>query len=65
MGIWIGLGVFAAILYIVMTAMMIIFERDKPKNIILWSSIFLVTQIDNYYRDMFFIDNSLNILTYN
>ena len=48
MGIWIGLGVFAAILYIVMTAMMIIFERDKPKNIILWSSIFLVTQIVGY-----------------
>lgn len=28
--------------------MMIIFERDKPKNIILWSSIFLVTQFVGY-----------------
>lgn len=33
------------ILYVVMMSMMIIFERDKPKNIIIWSMVFLATQV--------------------
>ncbi len=36
------------VLYIIMMSMMIIFERDKPKNIIIWSVVFLVTQIVGY-----------------
>ena len=34
--------------YIIMMSIMIIFERDKPKNIILWSIIFLFTSIIGY-----------------
>ena len=48
----IGLIIFGisvlAILYVIMMGMMIIFERDKPKNIIIWSIVFLVTQIVGY-----------------
>ena len=35
-------------MYIVMMSIMIIFERDKPKNIILWSFTFLATSIIGY-----------------
>lgn len=35
-------------MYIVMMSMMIIFERDKPKNIIIWSFVFVTTQIIGY-----------------
>ena len=42
------LGIILFIVYAVMMSMMIIFERDKPKNIIIWSIVFLTTQIVGY-----------------
>lgn len=44
-GLFIVFGIVFGLLYIVMMSMMIIFERDKPKNIIVWSVVFLFTQI--------------------
>lgn len=37
--------IFFILLYVVMMSVMIIFERDKPRNIIVWSMLFLFTQI--------------------
>ena len=42
------LGIFLFISYVVMMSVMIILERDKPKNIIIWSVVFLFTQIVGY-----------------
>lgn len=53
MGFFIILGIIAFILYVAMMSMMIILERDKPKNIIIWSIIFLVTQIIGYIIYLF------------
>ena len=36
------------ILYVAMMGFMIILERDKPKNMIIWSVVFLCTQIIGY-----------------
>ena len=47
-GLFICLGIILCVLYIVMMSMMIIFERDKPKNIIIWSVVFVATQILGY-----------------
>ena len=47
-GLYIILGIALAITYIIMMSMMIIFERDKPKNIIIWSILFALTQIVGY-----------------
>ena len=47
-GLYIVLGIVLGVAYIVMMSMMIIFERDKPRNIIIWSIIFVVTQIVGY-----------------
>ncbi len=47
-GLFIGLGIGLFVLYVIMMSIMIIFERDKPKNIILWSVVFLLTQIAGY-----------------
>lgn len=47
-GLYIILGIILGVTYIVMMSMMIIFERDKPKNIIIWSIVFVVTQIVGY-----------------
>ena len=38
------LGIILAILYVVMTTIMVIFERKKTKNIIIWSIVFIFTQ---------------------
>ena len=50
MGFFIILGI---ILYIAMMSMMIILERDKPKNIIIWSLVFLATQLIGYVIYLF------------
>ena len=42
------LGIVLSILYIVMLTTMLILERDKPKNMIIWSIVFLLTQIVGY-----------------
>lgn len=42
------LGIILLIFYVVMMTIMIIFERDKPKNIIIWSILFLFTQLVGY-----------------
>ena len=42
------LGILLFTLHTVMMAVMIIIERDKPKNIIIWSVIFLVSSIIGY-----------------
>jgi len=42
------LGAILFVSYVVMMSMMIIFERDKPKNIIIWSLVFLLTQVVGY-----------------
>lgn len=47
-GFYIFAGILLSVLYIVMMSMMIIFERDKPKNIIIWSFVFVLTQIVGY-----------------
>lgn len=47
-GLFICIGIVLGILYVIMMSMMIIFERDKPKNIIIWSVVFLATQIVGY-----------------
>lgn len=47
-GLYIVLGIVLFIIYLVMMSMMIIFERDKPKNIIIWSMVFLISQIVGY-----------------
>lgn len=47
-GLFICLGIVLGIMYIVMMSMMIIFERDKPKNIIIWSIVFVTTQVVGY-----------------
>lgn len=47
-GLCIILGIVIFILYVTMMGIMIILERDKPKNIIIWSIIFLLTQIVGY-----------------
>ncbi|MBR6778780.1 MAG: hypothetical protein IKM43_01330 [Clostridia bacterium] len=41
-------GIFLILSYIAMMTAMIIFERDKPRNIILWSLLFLFTQLIGY-----------------
>jgi len=38
-----------AVLYLIMMSVMIILERDKPRNIIIWSFLFLVSQIVGYF----------------
>ena len=48
LGLNIILGIVGFLLYIIMMSVMIIFERDKPKNIIIWSIIFLLTSIFGY-----------------
>lgn len=48
LGLKIVLGIILIISYIVMMSVMIIFERDKPKNIIIWSVVFLATQLVGY-----------------
>ena len=45
---YIILGIILVLAYVVMMSMMIIFERDKPKNIIIWSLVFVPTQIVGY-----------------
>jgi len=47
-GLLVVLGILLALIYIIMMSMMIIFERDKPKNIIIWSLIFVSTQLVGY-----------------
>ena len=47
-GFYIVLGIVLFILYVSMMSMMIILERDKPKTIIIWSVIFLISQILGY-----------------
>lgn len=47
-GLKVVLLVLSILLYVVMMSIMIIFERDKPKNIIIWSVVFLFTQIVGY-----------------
>ncbi len=47
-GLFISLGISLFVLYVIMMSIMIIFERDKPKNMILWSVVFLLTQIVGY-----------------
>ena len=42
------LAIILILLYIVMVSVMIIFERDKPRNMIVWSIIFLFTSIIGY-----------------
>lgn len=42
------LGILLFSLHTIMMAVMIIIERDKPKNIIIWSVIFLVSSIVGY-----------------
>ena len=48
LGLNIFIGIILFIMYVVMMSMMIIFERDKPKNMIIWSMVFLSTQIVGY-----------------
>lgn len=48
LALWIVLAVLLVIIYIIMTSIMVIFERDKPRNIIIWSSVFLITQFIGY-----------------
>jgi len=40
--------IFFILIYVVMMSVMIIFERDKPRNIIIWSMLFLFTNIIGY-----------------
>ena len=40
--------VFLILSYIIMTSIMIIFERDKPRNLIIWSIVFLFTSVVGY-----------------
>lgn len=40
--------VFLILSYIIMTSIMIIFERDKPRNLIIWTIVFLFTSIIGY-----------------
>lgn len=47
-GLYIVLGIVLFLAYVIMMSMMIIFERDKPKNIIIWSVVFLVSQVIGY-----------------
>lgn len=42
------IGIILALLLVIMLSVMIITERDKPKNIILWTIVFLITQIFGY-----------------
>lgn len=42
------LGILLGVAYLVMMSLMIILERDKPKNIIIWSIVFLLTSIVGY-----------------
>ena len=44
-GFYIVLGIVLFILYVLMMSIMIILERDKPKNMIIWSVVFLLTQV--------------------
>lgn len=46
-------GIILILLYLVMMGIMIIFERDKPKNIIIWSIIFLFTTFVGYVIYLF------------
>lgn len=41
-------GIVLFVLYIGMMGFMIILERDKPKNMIIWSFVFLVSQVVGY-----------------
>ena len=47
-GFYIVLGIILGLIYVIMMSMMIIFERDKPKNIIIWSVVFVTTQVVGY-----------------
>lgn len=47
-GFCIFIGIILTILYVAMMSTMIILERDKPKNIIIWSIVFLATQVVGY-----------------
>ena len=42
------LGIILFISYVGMMSVMIILERDKPKNIIIWSMVFLLSQVVGY-----------------
>ena len=42
------ISVILILLHIIMTSMMIILERDKPRNLIIWSFVFLFTNIVGY-----------------
>ncbi len=48
LGLYISVSILLFILYLLMMTTMIILERDKPKNIIIWSVIFLFSQIVGY-----------------
>ncbi len=48
LALWIILAVLMVLIFVLMTAIMVIFERDKPRNIIIWSSVFLITQFLGY-----------------
>lgn len=48
LALWIVLAILLVLIYIVMTAIMVIFEHDKPRNIIIWSSVFLISQFIGY-----------------
>ncbi len=48
LGLKIGLTILLFLFYIIMMAIMIIFERDKPRNIIIWSIVFLLTSVIGY-----------------
>lgn len=59
LGLKIFFGILLFLIYIIMMSIMIIFERDKPKNIIIWSIIFLVSSVIGYiiygaFRIVFF-----------
>ena len=47
-GFCIVLGIVLFVLYVSMMTTMVILERDKPKNIIIWSVVFLISQIVGY-----------------
>lgn len=48
LGLKIFFGVLFFLIYVIMMSVMIIFERDKPKNMIIWSVVFLVSTIVGY-----------------
>lgn len=44
----IALKIFCILIYIIAMSIMVMYERDKPRNIIIWSILFLLTSIVGY-----------------